>query len=47
MDFKETQPKIVAQDRASPAPKLLNFCEYGNDLSGTVKGEEFLVQNRK
>lgn len=45
MDFEETQRKIVAQDKAAPAPKLLNFCEYGNELSSTIKGGEFLVQN--
>jgi hypothetical protein len=45
MDFEETQGKIVAQDRPTLAPKLLKFCEYGNELSGTINGGEFLVQN--
>jgi hypothetical protein len=36
MDFKETQRNIAAQDRAVPAPQnCKNFCEYGNELSGT------------
>jgi hypothetical protein len=48
MDFKGTQRNIAAQDRAAtPAPKFLNFCEHSNELSGTVKGGGFLVQNTK
>jgi hypothetical protein len=27
--------------------QLLNLCEYGNELSGSIKCWEFLVQNLK